>query len=401
MYVIIKERNGGLDMKPIHLSIHSKLEDYLESHGYQAPTTIQSSVIPLIREKQNILFISPTGSGKTLSYLIPILESINPKLEQTQALVIVPTRELAIQVRDTVRSFEPVTDIQCSVLFGGSNPKSQKEVLKKHVPILVITPGKACELIKTKKLKTEHLSYLVFDEADLLTNKERYRDSEDIVSSLSSQPQMIFCSATKTPKLEVFALNLQLKIIETEEKKNDNIEQSFYRVEESEKYHRLRQILEKEQIFHALIFVRTKSKATRLAQKLTDDHIPAIAFHHDLDKEKRKKVAQMISQNKPLLLVTTDIAARGIDITNLPYVIQYDAADSTETYLHRIGRTGRKNKGKSIIFFTEKEEELKQTIEHKYQVKLKKKKKNDDEKVVKKKKKKKHTKNLGKRNKKK
>ena len=157
---------------------------------------------------------------------------------------------------------------------------------------------------------------------------------------------------------------------------------------ESEKYHRLRQILKKEQIFHALIFVRTKSKATRLAQKLTDDHIPAIAFHHDLDKEKRKKVAQMISQNKPLLLVTTDIAARGIDITNLPYVIQYDAADSTETYLHRIGRTGRKNKGKSIIFFTEKEEELKQTIEHKYQVKLKKKKK-------------KHTKNIGKRHKKK
>lgn len=401
MYVIIKERNGGLDMKPIHLSIHSKLEDYLESHGYQAPTTIQSSVIPLIREKQNILFISPTGSGKTLSYLIPILESINPKLEQTQALVIVPTRELAIQVRDTVRSFEPATDIQCSVLFGGSNPKSQKEVLKKHVPILVITPGKACELIKTKKLKTEHLSYLVFDEADLLTNKERYRDSEDIVSSLSSQPQMIFCSATKTSKLEAFVLNLQLKIIETEEKKNDNIEQSFYRVEESEKYHRLRQILEKEQIFHALIFVRTKSKATRLAQKLTDDHIPVIAFHHDLDKEKRKKVAQMISLNKPLLLVTTDIAARGIDITNLPYVIQYDAADSTETYLHRIGRTGRKSKGKSIIFFTEKEEELKQTIEHKYQVKLKKKKKNDDEKVVKKKKKKKHTKNIGKRIKKK
>lgn len=388
-------------MKQIHLSIHSKLEDYLESHGYQTPTPIQASVIPLIRERQNILFISPTGSGKTVAYLIPILESIDSQIEQTQALIIVPTRELAIQVRDTVRSFEPIIGIKCSVLFGGSNPKSQKEVLKKHVPILVITPGKANELIKAKKLKLEHLSYIVFDEADLLTNKDRYRDSENIVASLSSNTQMIFCSATKTPKLEAFALNLQLKIIETEEKKNDNIEQSFYRVNENEKYDRLRQILEQEQVFHALIFVRTKNKATRLAQKLTNDHIPAIAFHHDLDKERRKKVAQMISQNKPLLLVTTDIAARGIDISNLPYVIQYDAADSTETYLHRIGRTGRKNKGKSIIFFTEKEDELRQTIEHKYQVKLKKKKKNDDEKVVKKKKKKKHTKNIGKRHKKK
>lgn len=401
MYVIIKERNGGLDMTKLHLSIHPKLENYLESHGYQTPTPIQSTVIPLIREKQNVLFISPTGSGKTLAYLIPILESIDPQIEQTQAVIIVPTRELAIQVRDTVRSLEPAINIKCSVLFGGSNPKSQKEILKKHVPVLVITPGKASELIKAKKLKLEHLSYFIFDEVDLLTSKDQYRDFEYIVTSLLPKTQMIFCSATKTPKLEAFALNLQLKIIETEEKKNDNIKQSFYRVNENEKYDRLRQILEQEQIFHALIFVRTKSKATKLAQKLTSDHIPAIAFHHDLEKEKRKKVAQMISQNKPLLLVTTDIAARGIDITNLPYVIQYDAADSAETYLHRIGRTGRNSKGKSIIFFDQKDESLKQTIEHKYQVKLKKKKKNDDEKVVKKKKKKKHTKNIGKRHKKK
>lgn len=401
MYVIIKERNGGLDMTKLHLSIHPKLENYLESHGYQTPTPIQSTVIPLIREKQNVLFISPTGSGKTLAYLIPILESINPQIDQTQAVIIVPTRELAIQVRDTVRSLEPAINIKCSVLFGGSNPKSQKEILKKHVPVLVITPGKASELIKAKKLKLEHLSYFIFDEVDLLTSKDQYRDFEYIVTSLLPKTQMIFCSATKTPKLEAFALNLQLKIIETEEKKNDNIKQSFYRVNENEKYDRLRQILEQEQIFHALIFVRTKSKAAKLAQKLTSDHIPAIAFHHDLEKEKRKKVAQMISQNKPLLLVTTDIAARGIDITNLPYVIQYDAADSAETYLHRIGRTGRNSKGKSIIFFDQKDESLKQTIEHKYQVKLKKKKKNDDEKVVKKKKKKKHTKNIGKRHKKK
>lgn len=388
-------------MTKLHLSIHPKLENYLESHGYQTPTPIQSTVIPLIREKQNVLFISPTGSGKTLAYIIPILESIDPQIDQTQAVIIVPTRELAIQVRDTVRSLEPAINIKCSVLFGGSNPKSQKEILKKHVPVLVITPGKASELIKAKKLKLEHLSYFIFDEVDLLTSKDQYRDFEYIVTSLLPKTQMIFCSATKTPKLEAFALNLQLKIIETEEKKNDNIKQSFYRVNENEKYDRLRQILEQEQIFHALIFVRTKSKATKLAQKLTSDHIPAIAFHHDLEKEKRKKVAQMISQNKPLLLVTTDIAARGIDITNLPYVIQYDAADSAETYLHRIGRTGRNSKGKSIIFFDQKDESLKQTIEHKYQVKLKKKKKNDDEKVVKKKKKKKHTKNIGKRHKKK
>lgn len=401
LYVIIKERNGGLDMESIQLSTHSYLETCLESHGYQTPTPIQASVMPLIRERRNILFLSPTGSGKTLTYVIPILESIDLKIEHTQALIIVPTRELAIQVRETVRSLEPATGVKCSVLFGGSNPKSQKEILKKHVPILVITAGKASELIKAKKLKLEYLSYLVLDEADLLTEKNCYRDSENIVAALSSNTQVILCSATKTPKLETFAKNLQLKIIETEEKKNENIEQSFYQVEEKEKYDRLKQLLEKEQVFHALIFVQTKNKATKLAQKLTNDHIPAIAFHHDLEKEKRKKIAQMISQNQPLLLVTTDIAARGLDIPNLPYVIQYDAANSTETYFHRIGRTGRKNKGNSIIFLTKQDDKLKRDIEYKYQTKIKKKKKIDNEKVIKKKKKRKHTKNIGKPRKKK
>lgn len=391
-------------MNEFEETIAPELKSKLMSLGYHSFTGIQQQAIGEIRNGNDLLLLAPTGSGKTITYVLPIIEKINPS-SCLQAIVMVPTRELAIQVRDLFRSLLIGSDIKCSVLFGGTNAKSQMEVLKKNVSILIMTPGKAAELIQKKSIKTESLRTIVLDEADQLLKEEMKHEIKRIVSGIKKDVQMVLCSATYHKKINDFIDQYEKNpiTIEDQTSKQESIIEQYYWVENGKKDTVLFDVIEKEQIQHALIFTSTIKGAHHLKEKCFQYGIEAECFHHDMEKEERKRVMKQLTSNHPFLLITTDITARGIDITALPYVIQYDVPKDPATYVHRIGRTGRNhNIGKSIIFFAKEEIDFKHKIEqytnHKMINKTKKKEINGMK--TKSKHKKKHTKNIGKRKKK-
>lgn len=391
------------NMKAFQTSLSSKLKSNLYQIGYESFSPIQEQTITEIRNGKDVLLLAPTGSGKTITYVLPIVEKINS--DSLQAMVLVPTRELAIQVRDLFRSLFGNSDIKCSVLFGGTNQKSQMEILKKKVSILIMTPGKAAELIQRKQIKMESLRTIVLDEVDQLLKQEMKHDIERIFSHIEKNVQIVLCSATNHQKIDSFTNQYckDITIIKDTISNKKDITQQYYWVEKNQKEDLFFDLIKKEHIDHALIFTSTIERANTLLKTCLEYGISAEKFHHDIGKDERKKLMKKINSQDSILLITTDIAARGIDIPALPYVIQYDAPKDPATYVHRIGRTGRHhNTGKSIIFFTKEEVNFKNQIEHFTNQKItnKTKKKEITSTKVKSKNKKKHSKNIGKRKKK-
>ncbi|MBN2652091.1 MAG: DEAD/DEAH box helicase [Spirochaetales bacterium] len=338
----------------------------LAEQGYTAPYPIQAQAIPAILEKKDILGIAKTGSGKTASYVLPILQLLETAEKQknrhVKALVLVPTRELAVQVNEVFKTFEPGAAVKMKSLavFGGTSINMQMMSMQ-NVDILVATPGRLLELVEVNAVHLNEIKILVIDEADKLLNTSFTKEFDRILGLLPAKRQNLLFSATlnkEITELNKLMLN-QPEVINIEEKEEniELIDQSAYLVEDSQKGPLLRHLIDELQIGQALIFASSVARADRVADKLRRNGIDAQSIHSRKSQGARTDLLTKFKNKKIPILVATDLLALGIDIEDLPFVINYELPRSPKVFIHRIGRTGRaETSGKAISFISPEEE---------------------------------------------
>jgi len=343
------------------LGIISPILEALEKKEYIVPTQIQVQSIPLLLKGRDILGSAQTGTGKTASFAIPILQNLHLENQETEgkrkvkALVLAPTRELAIQIYDNFLEYGKHLDLKTTCIFGGVNQSSQVKVLNQGVDILVATPGRLLDLIKQEKLTLKHVSYLVLDEADTMLDMGFVRDVRRVVAMVKKKRQTMFFSATMPKAIAELANeildNPERVVVAPVEKTADKIEQSIYYVERPKKIKLLLDLLRDNSLKSVLVFSRTKHGANRIIKQLQDRGVPSSAIHGNKSQSARQKALAMFKAGEIRVLVATDIAARGIDVDELSHVINFDLPEVPETYIHRIGRTGRAGLGGTAIAF--------------------------------------------------
>jgi ATP-dependent RNA helicase RhlE len=338
----------------------------LNSEGYNEPTPIQEQAIPDILKGRDVLGCAQTGTGKTAAFAIPILQnlyneqkSLN-KQKLIQVLVLAPTRELAIQIGESFTAYGKNIDLRNTVVFGGVSQKSQTDALKAGVDILIATPGRLLDLINQKYISLKNIKYFVLDEADRMLDMGLVQDVKRIISQLPKVRQTMLFSATmpkEISKLVDSILKDPVKIQVTPVSSTiDAIEQAVYFVNKKHKKSLLIHILKDQSFTSALVFSRTKHGANIITRDLIKVGIEAQAIHGNKSQNARQLALSNFKSKKIRVLVATDIAARGIDVEELPLVINFDLPDVPETYVHRIGRTGRAGLGGVALSFCDEEE---------------------------------------------
>ncbi|MGE5456665.1 MAG: DEAD/DEAH box helicase [Ignavibacteriales bacterium] len=333
------------------LGLITPLLEAIEKQNYKMPSPIQEQSIPHILKGRDVLGCAQTGTGKTAAFALPILQNLikdnidNNKQKTIKALILTPTRELAMQIRDNFRTYGADTNIKCSVIFGGVNQASQIELLKKGVDVLVATPGRLLDLINQKYVKLDHLKTLVLDEADTMLDMGFIKDVKKIISFTPNTKQTLLFSATMSK--EVINLSEDLLVNHVEVKiasqnvTADKINQSVYFVDKVNKPKLLLEILNDVNIKSVLIFSRTKHGANKLAETLEKNGIMTGVLHGNKSQTARVTALSNFKNGQCKILIATDIAARGIDINELSHVINYEIPEHAEVYVHRIGRTAR------------------------------------------------------------
>jgi ATP-dependent RNA helicase RhlE len=338
----------------------------LRKEEYSIPTPVQAKAIPLILNRKDVLGSAQTGTGKTAAFAIPIIqhlchdESRIADRSRTKALVITPTRELAIQIGESFSTYGRYTNIRNTVIFGGVKQHPQEVALRKGVDVLVATPGRLLDLIDQGIITLKHIEYFVLDEADRMLDMGFIHDIKKIIALLPRERQSLFFSATMPTNI----VNLSQSILHNPVKVEvapqsstaDTIQQKVYYTNKADKKDLLVHILKDERINQVLLFSRTKHGADKIARNLQKKKINAAAIHGDKAQTQRQKALEGFKAGKTRVLVATDIAARGIDIENLSYVINYDIPNESETYVHRIGRSGRAGLSGNAISLCEPEE---------------------------------------------
>ena len=346
-----------------------KLIQAINDQGYKQPTPIQKKAIPSILEGRDILGCAQTGTGKTAAFALPILNRYVDNIidanvyHRIKVLVLAPTRELAIQIGESFRIYGKQTHIHTGVIFGGVTPKRHIKVLKKEPTILVATPGRLKDLLDNNVIDLSDLDIFVLDEADRMLELGMLRDVKDIMSVLPKQRQNLMFSATMPKEISLLVskiLNNPVKIeVKQEKKYQPQIVQQVFYIEETHKAEKLIDILVESKVESILVFVRTKKKADKLAKLININNIRTRAFHGDINQSQRIKVLDMFKNKEIRVLVATDVAARGIDIDRLDMVINFNIPNVPETYVHRIGRTGRAGeKGLAISLCSQGEREF-------------------------------------------
>ena len=334
--------------------------DALEKKGFEEPSDIQKLVIPeLLKEKTHLIGQAQTGTGKTAAFGIPILETLKPD-KTVKALILAPTRELANQVADEIYSLKGKKDIKVLAVYGGASIENQIKKLKSGVDIVVGTPGRVMDLMRKKVLKVSNLDYFVLDEADEMLNMGFIEDIELILEETNDEKKMLFFSAT-IPKTimsiaKKFMKDYKLLKVEKQELTTDLTEQIYYEVKQEDKFEALCRVLDYTQNFYGIVFCRTKSEVDEVTNKLKARNYDAECIHGDITQGLRQKALDLFKKKILTILVATDVAARGIDVSNLTHVINYSIPQEAESYVHRIGRTGRAgHKGIAITFVTPRE----------------------------------------------
>jgi ATP-dependent RNA helicase DeaD len=333
----------------------------LKKKGFEEPTPIQKKVIPLFLKGENdIIGQAQTGTGKTLAFGAPIIEKIPEKSGKVQAIILTPTRELAIQVSEELNSLKGDKKLHIAPIYGGQSIVQQLKMLKNGVDIVVGTPGRVIDHLERKSLNLENIAYFVLDEADEMLNMGFIDEVKEILKATGAEKRVLFFSATM-PKpifgiVKKYMKNYEYVAIEKEELVEELTEQIYFEVKENDKFEALCRIIDIEDEFYGLIFCRTKIDTGQLAQKLGDRGYSADALHGDLSQQEREKILNKFRKQKVNILVATDVAARGIDILDLTHVINYSLPQDPDSYVHRIGRTGRAGKqGTAITFVTSTE----------------------------------------------
>jgi ATP-dependent RNA helicase RhlE len=341
------------------LNIIKPILDALQKEGYEKPTPIQEQSIPSILEHRDVLGTAQTGTGKTAAFAIPILQNLmerkGPKNNHIKALILTPTRELAIQIEESFNSYGKNLPLKKLVVFGGVKQGSQETALRKGVDILVATPGRLLDFIAQGIISLKNLEIFVLDEADRMLDMGFVHDVKRIIKLLPPKRQTLFFSATMPTEIQKLAdsiLNNPIKVSVTPISSTaETIKQAVYFVDKENKLDLLTHILQNSISDSVLVFSRTKHGADKIARKLQSSNISAEAIHGNKSQNARQNALNNFKSGKTRVLVATDIAARGIDIDELKYVVNYELSDVAETYVHRIGRTGRAGaEGSSISF---------------------------------------------------
>jgi ATP-dependent RNA helicase DeaD len=326
------------------LNLREELVQAITGLGYAEPTPIQAAIIPIMLTGADVIGQAQTGTGKTAAFALPILQNFTPG-RHVQALILAPTRELALQVADSMTVYGKHLDVRILAVYGGQPYGPQISRLNRGVDVVVGTPGRLLDLIERNALNIKHVRTLVLDEADEMLNMGFMEDVEKILSETPPERQTALFSATMPPRIRSLA-NRFMRDPQHVHIKRDTLtlastEQRYYLVHEADKTNALTRLFEVEPIRSALIFARTRAETATLANELVVRGIPAEAIHGDLDQNARERVLGRFRANQLKVLVATDVAARGLDIEDISHVFNYHLPDDAEVYVHRIGRTGR------------------------------------------------------------
>lgn len=340
------------------LNLIEPIAKAIQEQGYTNPTPIQEKSIPEITKGKDFLGCAQTGTGKTAAFAIPILQNLTQNKfpnKHIKALILTPTRELAIQIEENIKAYGKYLPLKHLVIFGGVKQGNQEAALKKGVDILVATPGRLLDFISQGIISLKNLEIFVLDEADRMLDMGFVHDVKRIIKLLPQKRQTLFFSATMPAEIQKLAdsiLNNPVKVEVTPVSSTaDTIKQSVYYVEKENKLNLLTHILKNDISDSVLVFSRTKHGADKIARKLQKDQITTEAIHGNKSQNARQNALSNFKSGKTRVLVATDIAARGIDIDELKFVINFELSDVSETYVHRIGRTGRAGaEGTSISF---------------------------------------------------
>lgn len=337
----------------------------LSEEGYTTPTPIQAQSIPLVLERKDLLGCAQTGTGKTAAFSIPILQILSEKksTERKRAircLIVTPTRELAIQIGESLQAYGKYTGLTSTVIFGGVNQSRQVTALQHGVDILVATPGRLIDLMNQRYISLSNIEIFVLDEADRMLDMGFIHDVKRLLVSLPPRRQSLFFSATMPPEI----LRLASTILHDPSKVEvtpvsstaETIKQFMYFVDRGNKNHLLVDVLQNPKIKTCLVFTRTKHVADKVVKMLAEHKIKAEAIHGNKSQNNRQNALTNFKAQTTRVLVATDIAARGIDVDNLEYVINYEIPNVPETYVHRIGRTGRAGANGTAFSFCDAEE---------------------------------------------
>ena len=342
------------DQYYIDFKLNHILQQNIKRKGYTHPTRIQSQIIPHALQGKDILGLANTGSGKTAAFLIPLIQ-IFTENRNSRCLIIVPTRELAIQIQDEFRILAYNTGLYSAVIIGGKNIQTQIAKLKRSPEFVIGTPGRLKDLSQRKFLKLSKFSYIVLDEVDRMLDMGFLPDVSFLTKQLINKKQTMLFSATMTKDAEKVAYSLMknpIKIQTEEESPLKSIDQDIIKFKNrQDKQQRLITLLHTNNVNKTLIFTRTKRDADNLARFLREKNFRAEAIHGDKTQGRRSKILRAFKNDNLSILVATDVAARGLDIPNVSHVINYDEPANYKDYIHRIGRTGRAGKiGNAITF---------------------------------------------------
>jgi len=348
------------------LNIMPSILKALNNENYIVPTPIQEKAIPVVLDGRDLLGCAQTGTGKTAAFAIPTLQllseekNVNMTRRNIRALIITPTRELALQIYESFCTYGKYTELKSCVIFGGVSQRPQEENLKKGVDILIATPGRLNDLMNQKLVNLSHIKIFILDEADRMLDMGFIHDVKQIITKIPDKKQTLLFSATMPPAIERMASTIlvnPVKIAITPESTTvEMIDQFLYYVDKENKKNILLHILKDKSIVSALVFTRTKHGADRVVRALAKENVIAQAIHGDKSQNARQLALNNFKNKSLRVLVATDIAARGIDIDELSHVINFDLPNVPETYVHRIGRTGRAGLGGVAISFCDFDE---------------------------------------------
>lgn len=332
----------------------------IEKKGFEAPSAIQSLTIPhLLGGGRDIIAQAQTGTGKTAAFGLPIIQLLTTKKTLPQALILVPTRELALQVTQELQSFN-TNNLSIAPIYGGASIEEQLRRLKKGIDIVVGTPGRILDHIRRKTLKLSDISYMVLDEADEMLNMGFIEDIEVIMAETPEVKRVLLFSATMPERIaslaKTYMVNPEILKVLTNNVTADLTNQIYFEVREGDKFDALTRIIDVEADFYGIVFSRTKVGVDETVSKLLERGYSAEGLHGDISQAQREKILAKFKKKNINILVATDVAARGIDVSNLSHVINYSLPQDSESYVHRIGRTGRAgNQGTAITFISPSE----------------------------------------------
>ena len=355
------------------LNLIEPIQKALNTEGYTIPTPIQERAIPLILQRRDLIGCAQTGTGKTAAFAIPILQLLHQELNSVtpqdarssqrrkiKALIVTPTRELAIQIGDSFAAYGVNTGIQHTVIFGGVAQGPQTSALRRGVEVLIATPGRLLDLMGQQYVDLSNISFFVLDEADRMLDMGFITDVKKIMAVLPKKRQSLLFSATMPPAIVSLAASLLINPAKIEvapvQKTTDAITQSVYFVDKGDKKNLLLHLLEDKKMVTALVFTRTKHGADHVAKILNKQGIKSEAIHGNKSQQARQRALENFKNKETRVLVATDLAARGLDIEELTHVVNYEIPNIPETYVHRIGRTGRAGATGIAVSFCDAEE---------------------------------------------